>query len=195
MKKIRFVTFPGLVLLLCGLFACGKGQDDKARKPTPGFEEDLTTQTEEWVTFRAKDFSLKFPPIFIIDTSGYMRTRLILSTTSTGDEDNYSDNIKVYIAPLEKPMTLEKYGKKSEKDILQYTEKPEILQSELKHKNGRDYYLMIYSEDQSTYRLIREQHIMLKDNILYIVTLSCEDAVFDQCREVGEGILSTFQIE
>ncbi len=184
-----------LCLMACCLMACGKYHGDKQRETAEGFSEDMTDSSQEWVVFRGDGFSLQFPPIFKLDTSGYQRTSLILYTELTNDGDMYADNIAVVVKERENNMTLEAYGKQSEGFIMQYTESPEIMYSDLKKKDGDHYYELIYSEDQSEFRLIREQRIVFRGNYMYSITLTCEDAVFDQCKDVGEAIMNTFKVE
>lgn len=64
----------------------------------------------------------------------------------------------------------------------------------MKESDGLDYYEIIYSENLTTFRLIREQRILFAGQQLYSITLTCEDAVFEQCKEVGEAIMSTLSI-
>jgi len=182
----------GIILLGCCLYACGKYTGDKHRKTAEGFDESVTELQEEWVLYRSKDFSIQFPPIFRLDTSGYNRSSLILYTELTDDGDLYLDKISILVKDREDKLSLEAYGKQCEANIMQYTESPEVLNSDIRSKNGRKYYELIYSESQSEYRIIHEQHIMFSGNKMYSITLSCEDAAFDQCKEVGETIMSTF---
>ncbi len=186
-----------LVVLAGGLmlYGCGKHTGDKQRVIAEGFNEDLVETADEWVVFRGNEFSISFPPIFQLDTSGYRNTRLILTTQLTDDNDNYRDNIAVLIKERENNRSLESFGEQCEKDILQYTESPEIISSGMKETDGQDYYEIIYAEQMTTFQLIREQRIQFAGNMMYSITLTCEDAVFDQCKEVGEAIMSTFVIE
>jgi hypothetical protein len=187
--KVFVVLSGGLML-----YGCGKHTGDKQREIADGFNEDLIESVDEWVVFKSREFSLSFPPIFTVDTSGYRNTRLILSTELTDDGDKYIDNIAVLIKERENNLSLESYGEQCKKDILHYTESPEIISSGLKEKDGLDYFEIIYSETLTTFRLVREQRILFAGKQLYSITLTCEDAVFDQCREVGEAIMSTLTI-
>jgi len=184
-----------LIVMGCFLYGCGKYNGDKKRNTAEGFDKSVTKSEDEWVLYRSKDFSIQFPPLFKVDTSGYRKTRLILCSELTDDGDMYEDNIAVFIKDRENSLSLEAYGKQCEGEIMKYTESPELMNSSLKKKDGREYYEIIYSESQSTFRLIREQRIQFSGKKMYSVTLTCEDAVFDQCRNVGEAIMSTFTIK
>lgn len=192
--KQRFVWFLCLIVVGCFLFGCDKYSGNKHRKTAEGFNEDLTGSVDEWVLYRSADFSIQFPPIFKLDTSGYRKSLLILCSELTEDGDLFKDNIAVMVEDKKDNLSLEDFGKRSEGYIIQYTDSSEILESGLKKRNGQEYYQIIYSENQTGFRLIREQQIIFSGQKIYNLSLTCEDAVFDQCREVGEAIMSTFTL-
>lgn len=192
-RLLRFLVVLTGVLMLYG---CGKhNTDDKQPIIAEGFNEDFLESEDEWVMFRSNEFSITFPPIFQLDTSGYRNTRLVLTTEMTEVGDNYSDNIAILIKERENNLSLESFGEKCVKDILLYTESPEIISNGMKDRDGTDYYEIIYSEQQTTFRLVREQHILFSGKQLYSITLTCEDAVFEPCQKVAEAIMSTFTIK
>lgn len=193
--KQAFIGFSILFLMGCFLNGCGKHTGDKHRKIAEAFDESVTESGNEWVLYRSIGFTIKFPPIFQLDTSGYRKTDLILYTELTDDADLYKDNIAIQMKEREDNLSLEAYGKQCEGYIMHYTESPEIVSSSLKKRNGIEYYEIIYAENQSDFRLMREQHVLFSEQHVFTITLTCEDFIFDQCKDVGEAIMSTFTIE
>lgn len=113
---MKQVLLRYLVVLAGGLmlYGCGKHTGDKQRVIADGFNEDLLESANEWVVFRSNDFSISFPPIFQLDTSGYRSTRLILNTQLTDDGDKYLDNIAVLIKERANNLSLESFGEQCE---------------------------------------------------------------------------------
>lgn len=196
MMKHVFLSILVLLTMVSMLCGCGKQKDQSQNRSveTVGFEEDLIKTKDDWVIFRSNEFSITFPPIFELDTSGYGKLQLVLRSPLTDDTDIFMDYIAVAVREKDHNRSLESFGKLCVDDILNYTENPEIIKNGLKHHNGKEFYEIIYSEQQPVFRLVHEQHIYFDGHRTFIVSLTCEDAVFEQCREVGEVIMSTFTI-
>jgi hypothetical protein len=207
-KKMAFRTgmpsflLPGLSGCLCVMLllaGCGRQRGDKVRhtdKETPGFEAvDDSDDLADWLTYQGEGWSIRYPSLFSLDTTGYLGSSLILYSALTDDGDQYSDNISVSVVDLAGiAADLDGYVKRCEQFITQYTEDPEILLSDRRRLHGHSYHELVYSEKQPSFRLIRVQHIRVRDCKVYVVTLTCEDAVYDLCKDTGETILKSFSI-
>jgi|GEM_PF-1400369 len=188
-----------VALLSCCLFACTRKEKTIKENPSivNGFEEiDSKTIPDNWLTYDCDEFSIRYPAAFMLDTSGYLKASLYLYTKLSYQGDTFSDNICVFMQDLtEKPMTLDDYIRLSEEQIMKYTEEPDIIVSDRKRRDGMEYHKLIYSEKQPGYRLVREQFISIRNNKVYILTLSCEEPLFDDYKETGEAIMSSFKLK
>jgi len=195
-----FLRGAGIVCAMVLLVGCGRQRGDAMRHTedvTPGFEEiDGSNDTSEWLTYQGEGWSISYPSLFSADTTGYLDSSLILYSALTDDGDQYADNISVSVVDLAGVAAdLDGYVESCEQLITQYTEQPEIILSDRRRKNGLVYHKLVYSEQQPAFRLIRVQHLMASQGKVYVVTLTCEDAVYDLCKETGEAIMNSFTLK
>jgi len=187
----------GAVALICCLVACKKKEVKEYPGVKTGFEEVRGNGIPaDWLTFKGNGYTIRYPAAFKLDTTGYMKTDVIFYTKLSYNEDEFSDNINVMIQDLKDPqMNLDQFAKLSEDEIKMYVEEPEIIESQRESSNGIEYYNIIYSEKNPNYYLIRDQHLMIRNQKAYVLTLTCEKPLFDQYKETGELVLSSFRFQ
>jgi hypothetical protein len=195
MRSIIVCLSCVFVLASC-LFSCRRKSEEKADTKNKAIYEDIKSGVipKAWHTFNRKDYYIKYPSNFALDTSGYMKKDVCIFSQVSRDGDVFADNVCVMIVGLpDNFKSLENYVQSNEKLILQYADGTEIIDKDKGISNGIEYYKITYSEKQPEFDLIKEQLMMIGNGKVYTITMTCEKQAFKEFRETGEAIMFSFR--
>ena len=172
MKNIKLI---GIFILLISISACG--------------------QTKKWSNFKKVNFSINYPIEWELNESGQMGSEFILFSPLSSKNDNFKENVNLVIQDLSAyNLDLNKYVEISENQIKTMITEGNIITSDRKNKNGKEFHKVIYTGKQGIYVLKYEQYFWVENNKAYILTLTCKESEFSDYKNIGEEILNSFEL-
>ena len=146
----------------------------------------------DFETLSGDGFTIDYPSTWEVNQSGQMGMTFALFSPIKFDGDQFRENVNLVIQDLSgHDMDLTDFVNLSENQIRTMMQDGEILKSE---KSG-DYHLMVYSGTMGQYQLKFSQRYWLIDNKAYILTLTAEQAEFDNYKRMCNQIMDSFQIK
>ncbi|MGQ1786839.1 MULTISPECIES: PsbP-related protein [unclassified Saccharicrinis] len=153
-------------------------------------------QKEPGIKTLEKDkYSVNYPFDWDLDESGLHGASFILFSPILSGEDMFRENINLLIQDLSAyNIDLDKYVEISEGQIKTMVKNGKLISSE-RLNDGQNYFQkVIYTGDQDIYKLKFEQYYWVKNKKAYVLTLTCENHMFDSYKETGEEILKSFKL-
>ncbi|MDF2456547.1 MAG: hypothetical protein K0R51_2540 [Cytophagaceae bacterium] len=149
--------------------------------------------TEEWNTFKTKQYAINYPASWSLDTSGQGGTKFVLLSASETEEDTFKENVNLIIQDLTGyNLDLNGYTKLSTEQVKTMISNSKILESKKVKQGSTEYHKIIYSGDLQGYHLTFEQYYWVIKNRAYVVTFTAEQTKFKTYQAVGEKILNSF---
>lgn len=147
-----------------------------------------------WKTFEIQNFSIQYPPDWELDTSGKSGTTFILFSKKESKKDPFRENITFIIQDLSKhDIDLNKFVEISENQINNQISKSTLLESNRIKQRGRELHYFKYTGEISPFLLKFEQYCWVQKKRAIILTFACEVNKYEDYKEIGEKILSTFK--
>ncbi len=159
-------------------------------------DKETTPSDDEWLTIETKDYSIRHPKEWKQETNPQMGVEFILMTARTSDKDEFKENVNLVTQDLSNTnLDLEKYTAISEEQIMEGMQNAKIIKSERSTRHGETAQRLIYSGIYENRALKFEQYYWIKNNKVFVLTLTCETDQFDAYKEVGEEILKSFRLK
>jgi hypothetical protein len=149
---------------------------------------------KEWGKFKSNEYTLEFPSIWTIDTTGRMGTNLIFISPYESDDDLFNENFNLVISKNEENLSLNDYTDASIKRIKEVLEKFELIETSKRIKNNFEYQYVFFKGKQDFFNLIFIQHYYIIDNKNYVLTFTSEQSKIDLHKINGEKILNSFKL-
>lgn len=150
----------------------------------------------EWKTATFDAFSIKHPSDWKADTSKSVGVDLILFAPQASQSDTFNENINVVVQDISGyDMDLDSYTKLSEEQIKSMLEDGKITKSERITSGSETYHRIQYVGKQSGFTLKFEQRYYVKNNMAYVLTLTCLNSNFDNYIVLSRKIFDTFQMK
>lgn len=163
---------------------------------TPGSDTTGIGIKTSWKLLDEKNFSLRYPPEWELNQSGMMGTTFILFSPLRSDKDQFKENVNLLIQDLSgHKIDLNQYVAISEDQVKTMISRSTLIESKRMKNGTEEYHRMIFTGDQGMYHLKFEQHYWIKDENAFVLTLTCEQANFDDYKMVGEAILNSFTLK
>lgn len=155
----------------------------------------LNAQSVNWKTAEKNNYSLKHPADWEVNLEGQMGTDIILFSPVAGEGDLFRENVNVYIEALPNDeIDLATYIGFTEQNIKGFFTNFNMLESVLLEIDSKPVHKLLYTADQGLYKLTFEQYISLKGDKAYVLTFTSEQNSYEEYKEVGEKILSSFRL-
>jgi|SRR6478609_4815138 len=150
------------------------------------------THEEKWKTFTNAEYSISYPASWSVYDSEL--SIKILSPLEYSN-DTFKENVSVKEEALsEKKANLDDFSEKSEKVLSKSIEHLVIISHQrLKDQYG-EYHEVVFVGDAKDLRGKWIQHYRIKNNIAYIITLTCREKTFNKYKETGLKILTSFHL-
>ena len=178
-------AFKNLILLfiLSSLLACG------IKKKS---QEEIE---KNWKTFETNEFSVKYPPSWIVNESGYMGTRFLIIAKQTSIRDYYQENVSLIKKEVHDSINLEQYVQLSLDSIKNVSNEFQLVESQFQTNNDKTYYKVIFNGQEGINNITYDKYYQLKNNMLYILTFSGKTIELTRYQPLGEGIMNSFTLK
>ena len=178
--KRTLLTLLGLLLFI----ACGNQHKT---------QEEIV---KDWKTFENNNYSIKYPPKWEFNQSGYMGTSFLIVSRQTSIRDFYQENVSLVEEDLSDGLIdLQTYVKSALANLEKNVEHFKIIKSELENKDGETYHKIIYVGIDTKNTVMVEQYYMIKNAKAYVLTFSCKVFEVKRYRPIGEAILNSFKLK
>lgn len=155
-----------------------------------------STDTVRWTTITQPDFSIQYPSDWALDNSGKMCTQYFFFSPKESDTDLFRDNVNLMVQDLTGySMDLKAFAALSEDQIKTLMINGQILESGPLKSGNITCHRILFTGDQGTYHLKFEQYYFVRENLAYVLTLTCEIEKFEKFKSTGERILNSFSLQ
>ncbi len=155
-----------------------------------------TANAQKWIKISKKDYTIKSPVDWSIDSSRQMGTDLVLFSMFESGTDKFRENVNVQIKNLSGAnVNFTKYIASVTGQIKNMSPDAKIEESTTSKTGGISFQKIIYTATQGGLKLKFEQYNFLANNISYAITLTTEIAKFEVFKPIGEEILNSFQLK
>lgn len=145
--------------------------------------------------FSAPQFTVQYPTDWRVDTSRLMGTELLLFSPLEGEGDLFAENVNVLIQDLSgQNIDLEKYKQITDAQLAVYANEGGVLESVIVKTGSSKCYIVHYTMSQGGLNLKILSTCIIKNEKAFLVTFSAEVDKYEQFKELGEGILSSFAL-
>jgi hypothetical protein len=184
MTKILFTTAVLLTLISCG------------QSTTPEEKEEVKIQRiAGWEVLEEEDYWIQYPKDWELSQNGQMGTKFILFSALENDEDQFRENVNLLTQDLgSNKVDLDQYTEISEKQIKTMLTNCTVYESKRIKNAGGECQKLVYAADQGTFRLKFEQLYWIENDIVYVLTFTCQESSFSSFKEMGEKIMNTFTL-
>ena len=143
--------------------------------------------------FNKENFSINYPDNWRLDTSGRMNTTFILFS-ETLEKDLFNENINMTIQDLtNQGFTMDSYVKLSENQIESMVVDGQIIESI--YNKEKKFHTLVWSGKVTGRVLKFKQYFFLKNEKIYLITLTTLPSTYDEYLEEGNKILNTFKLK
>jgi hypothetical protein len=154
------------------------------------------TNPNDWKEFQEKNYSIKYPEDWELDTSRQGGSIFFLLSKQTSEQDQFRENVNLIVQDLTgHNIDLDKYVQISEEQIKTLITNSNLLESKRINKDGAKIHQVVYTGDQGVFKLKYKQHYFIKDDKAYVLTLTCESDQFEQYISTGGKILNSFRLK
>ena len=147
-------------------------------------------------THADKEFSIKYPSNWELNSEGKMTTSFILFAPLESAQDKFKENINLIIQDLSGyTIDLDAYTAISEQQLKNAVTNFKPIESK-QIKNEKDsYHHIIYEGEQAGFKLYFQQQYRVKNNKAYVLTYTAEQQSVKRFSDVATKILNSFQLK
>ncbi len=154
-----------------------------------------TTTNNEWKTLEAFNYSIQYPPTWVLDESGRGGTSFVVLSPVESDSDIFRENVNLLIQDLSgKNIDLNKYTEISESQIKTMIQNSALLESKRVKGDFGECQVVLYTGDQGAFHFKFKQYFFVVREKAYVLTFTTEQGKFEKFKKTGERILSSFQL-
>ena len=138
-------------------------------------------------------FSIEYPENWRLDTTGRMNSSFILFS-EIKKNDLFNENVNLTVQDLtNQGFTMDSYVDLSENQIKNMVKEGKVIKSFFnKEKN---FHTLIWSGNVTGQILKFKQYFFLKNEKVYLLTLTSLPSTYDDYLEVGDKILNSFKLK
>jgi len=147
----------------------------------------------KWNELDYREFTIKHPSDWTIDTSGTMGLNLIILSPLEIPEDQFRENLNFVLQQdLDSSMTLEQFVELSETQILQMITAAEIISSQKNSTTTPPHHDIVFKGTQGIYDLKFVQRYILIDSKAYVLTFTAQQSNFNNYEQYILSMLDSF---
>jgi hypothetical protein len=166
-------------LIFCSYLSCCFGQNE-------------SNNSMAWIEKR--NYRIQCPNTWTIDSTGVMRTKLVLLSEYEDESDRFRDNVNLVIQNLAgQGIDLKKYAEQSEKQMEGFAS--QLLESKLESGAKGEYYKVLYTVKQGKFQLKIKSICFIRNEIAYLITFTSEETKFDKFITIGEKMMNSFALK
>ncbi len=189
MKKI--FTFISIVMLA----SCGQ-MDNKKEADTKQPAAIANTPVDDWKIIAKDNYSIKYPSTWELDTLKKGRSLFMVVSPLESDTDRYREAINLVTEDITgKGMDMDAYVNASITGIKSVFTDYNQIEGKKIQVGSVEYYKLHYTAKQNGNPIELEQWIRIDKDKAYILSFAMEYGKYNEHKEIGEKILSTFTIK
>ena len=151
------------------------------------------TLAAQLTTHNSKGYSIKYPNTWIIET-GATNAYTSIIAPSDDAKDKWTENINITVNPITQ-YTPANYAAFSKTYLPKKIKKFIVLQEKAITQNGTTGYYLIFKGVQGKDALQWKQYYFIKNNMLYTITLTMEQAKYDLYNKLTASSLASFTVK
>jgi PsbP len=156
-----------------------------------GFAQN--TPATDLQAYTQKDFTIKYPKIWALDTSKVMGSQVVLFSPIEDANDTFKENVNVMVQDLKGyNLTLKDYAELSEKQITTLVTNGKIYESKVVKTPLGECYQSTYSMEQETVKLKLMCFCYIKNEKAYLITFTALAEKFEAYKNTGVQIMNSF---
>lgn len=149
-----------------------------------------------WKTYAVQNVKIQYPNNWELDTSKNFGTTFFLFSPITSPTDQFKENINLIIQDISKyNLTFEQYVEAAEAQIATIINDAKIISGETVKSNNQNCRKTIFTGKQGIYELKFETYCWIEKGKAYVLTFTCEKKEFDNYINLGDKIMSSFEIK
>ncbi|MDA3929648.1 MAG: PsbP-related protein [Prolixibacteraceae bacterium] len=173
-----------VIVALLFLFACSN-----ANKSAEKIQKN-------WKTFETTEYSIKYPPAWALNQTGYQGTSFLLISKQTSIRDFYQENVSLVEEALsDTTINLQSYVQRSLEMLSDSNSTIKMVENVLQENDQENYHKLLYGQMEGVNKVIVEKHYFIRNNKAYILTFSCKGIERKRYMPIGEGILNSFKLK
>jgi len=180
------LNFVLVVIIIAIMTTCGQAKQKNMQNANP----------TNWKTLEQRDYTIKYPDSFELNTSGQMGTSFLLFFKQSSANEMFRENINLIIQDLKGlNISLDGFVEISENQIKTLITDGILIESKRFKKDNSEFHELIYTGKQGVYELKWKQYFTIKNEKAYILTLTTEVEQFETYKTVGEEIMNSFKLK
>ena len=138
-------------------------------------------------------FSIEYPENWRLDTTGRMNSSFILFS-EIKKNDLFNENVNLTVQDLtNQGFTMDSYVDLSENQIKNMVKEGKVIKSFFNKE--KSFHTLIWSGNVTGQILKFKQYFFLKNEKVYLLTLTSLPSTYDDYLEVGDKILNSFKLK
>jgi hypothetical protein len=148
------------------------------------------------VEYSKKDFKIRFPTSWKIDTSGTMGSEIFGFSPLESQTDRFRENVNVLVQNLSgQNIDLDKYKQITDMQIAKLFTDGKVIESVVVNSDKKDFYKVAYEFTQESIRLKIRSICYIQREKAYLVTFTSELTKDEQYQQVGEALINSFSLQ
>jgi hypothetical protein len=157
--------------------------------------QQTVDNSDIFINVTKERYALGCPKSWTIDTSKNFGVDIMLLSPKTDSLDDFIENMNVFVQDLHgKNYNLSKMGQESEAQIKIMVTDVQIIDSRLNSTTSPQKYILKYKGRQGKFLLTTIQHIYLKDEVGYTLTMTIKQGKEQDYILYADKIFDSFRI-
>ncbi len=152
-----------------------------------------TSFTLFWKKYKDYNYTIYHSRSWSIDKSGKLATKFIFTSSLDSSEDIFQENVNLIIQDVsELDLSLNKFVEITIQQIKTMLPNGKLLVNECVRRGGPEFQRLIYTSAMNKRNMKFEQYCWVVKQEAFILTFTCEESEYDNCRKTGQKILNSF---
>ena len=196
--KSKIVAFGVLMVLALGMLVfsgCAPKEVTPTMPETPAktFTGTITGETKTYSN-AAENLEIDYPADWELQ-EGFMGTVAVFLSPAESEADLFQENLNIGTQDLSAtPMSLASYTEINVLQIEELITDSEVLESTSTTLAGNPAHVVVYTGAQGVFTLKWLQVWTIKDNMVYMLTYTAEEASYNKFMSSIEGMINSFKI-
>ncbi|SEC86729.1 hypothetical protein SAMN04489761_3815 [Tenacibaculum sp. MAR_2009_124] len=150
---------------------------------------------KDWKQHSRDNYEISYPKEWKLDTSGQMNSSFILFSEGKA-ADSFNENINMVIQDLSlQGIDLDAFFDISKKQINNDVQDGRMIYSRKEKRNNLEYYTTVWEAKMGKAFLKFKQHYYMKNDMVYILTLTTLPDTFIDYEAIADEILKSFKLK
>lgn len=154
-----------------------------------------TDTSNQMISFAKDNYKFQYPKSWRLDTLTKLGPELFVFSPLENESDKFSENVNISIQDLRgQNIDLTQYKQITDKQVEDLATEGKIFESSIVQTNKGKIFRITYAMTQGKFRLKITTVCFISNDKAYLATFSSDFDKYDNYKEVGEQILSSFSL-